>query len=105
MINRDAVLRAIYRAVDAENAGLDAAHQLRPSPDTALYGPGSQLDSLRLVTLIAAVEREVEDDLGVSVVLADERAMSQRRSPFLSIGTLADYITQLAAETAGGATP
>lgn len=103
MITRDLILRAIYRAVDAENIGLGPELQLEKSPDTTLYGPGGKLDSLRLVTLIAAVEREVEDETGASFVLADERAMSQRRSPFLSIGALADYIVQLAAEA--GAAP
>jgi len=41
----------------------------------------------------------VEEQHGVALVLADERAMSQTRSPFLSVGTLADYVCQLAANS------
>jgi hypothetical protein len=40
----------------------------------------------------------VADDLGKAIVLADERAMSQKRSPFATAGTLADYIELLLSE-------
>ncbi|MES2692506.1 MAG: hypothetical protein V4773_03460 [Verrucomicrobiota bacterium] len=103
MNQREAILTAIYEAVKADNIGLEPAQQLALSPDTALYGPGGALDSLRLVTLIAGVEHELEDRLGLSLVLADEKAVSQRRSPFLTIDTLATYVEQLIAEETGPA--
>jgi hypothetical protein len=53
-----------------------------------------------LVTLIVEVEQRLEADFDLVVVLADDRAMSQTRSPFLSVGALADYVMQLAAEQA-----
>lgn len=99
MNQREAILQAIYRAIDADNAGLESAQQLPKSPTTALYGAPGALESLRLVTLVATVECEIEDTFGVPLVLADERALSQRRSPFLTVSTLADYIEQLLAET------
>ena len=40
------------------------------------------------------VERQVEDDFGVAVSLTDEKAMSQRNSPFRSVGALTDYIVE-----------
>ena len=49
------------------------------------------LDSMQLVSLILAIEREVEDTFGVAVTLADERALSMKASPFRSIEALADY--------------
>ena len=95
MADQNAILQAIYRAVDGANEQADADKQIVKTPETALYGANSVLDSLRLVILVVAVEREVEDEFGVSVVLASERAMSQRRSPFLNIASLAEYIAQL----------
>jgi acyl carrier protein len=59
---------------------------------TALLGDGACLDSIGLVTLIVEIEQRLDEQFGVSIVLADERAMSQTRSPFQSIGTLADYV-------------
>ena len=68
-----------------------------PTRDTLLFGDSGLLDSVGLVSLIVAVEQEIENDLGVSIVLADERAMSQKSSPFRSIGALADYAATLVA--------
>jgi acyl carrier protein len=69
------------------------------SEETRLLGRSAVLDSMGLVTLIVDVEQQVEEQHGVALVLADERAMSQTRSPFLSVGTLADYVCQLAANS------
>jgi acyl carrier protein len=67
---------------------------------TRLIGRSAVLDSMGLVTLIVEVEQRLEADFDLVVVLADDRAMSQTRSPFLSVGSLADYVMQLAAEQA-----
>jgi hypothetical protein len=50
---------------------------------------------MRLVSLIVAIEREIEDTFGVAVTLADERALSMKASPFRSIQSLADYVGSL----------
>ncbi|MBI3029544.1 MAG: acyl carrier protein [Candidatus Rokubacteria bacterium] len=63
--------------------------------DTPLFGRDGLLDSLGLVTLVVAVEQAIEDELGVSVSLADERALSQRASPYRTVGALADYAGSL----------
>jgi acyl carrier protein len=56
------------------------------------------LSSLELVSVIVQVEEALQDDYGVAVTIADERAMSQKHSPFRTVGTLADYVCQLVAE-------
>jgi len=60
-----------------------------------LFGREGVLDSLGLVSLLAAVEEAIYDEFEVAVALADERAVSQQRSPFRTIGTLADYAASL----------
>ena len=52
------------------------------SENSNLIGQDGLLDSLGLVNLILLVEERIADELGVSVTLADEKAMSQRSSPF-----------------------
>jgi acyl carrier protein len=69
---------------------------------TRLVGEQAVLASLALVSLIVEVEQTLEDDFGVTLTLADERALSQRHSPFRTIGTLADYVGQLLAEGGAG---
>lgn len=77
----------------------------RPDPtqlgdDTRLIGRKGVLDSMGLVTLIVDVEQRLEEEHDIVVVLADERAMSQKHSPFRSVGSLGDYICQLVAQEA-----
>lgn len=62
---------------------------------TRLYGEKSLLDSTALVSLIADIEEAVFDHSGKEIILADERAMGMRRTPFARVETLTDHIMQL----------
>ena len=96
------IVAAIYRAVDWINGELPPDRQLIKASETRLLGSQSVLDSIHLVSLIVAVEREVEDAFGVAVTLADERALSMQASPFRSIQSLADYIGILIIDARNG---
>jgi hypothetical protein len=85
------IVAAIYRAVDWINGELSPDRQLIKAPETRLLGSESVLGSMQLVSLIIAIEREVEEAFGVALTLADERALSMKASPFGSIQSLADY--------------
>jgi acyl carrier protein len=63
--------------------------------DTQLYGKGGVLDSLGLVRVIADLEEEIYENISKSITLADEKAMSQKSSPFRSVSTLSVYIEKL----------
>jgi acyl carrier protein len=63
--------------------------------ETKLFGNGGALDSLALVSLIADVEEKIYDVFERAIVLADERAMSQRTSPFRDVGSLCNYVEKL----------
>src|SRR5512146_854564 len=68
---------------------------LNATKDTKLYGLGGSLDSLSLVLLISDIEEKVSDKLEKNITLADEKAMSQKNSPFLSVESLSLYIHDL----------
>jgi acyl carrier protein len=70
---------------------------------TRLFGGSGFLDSVGLVSLVLDVEQQVNDRWGLSLSLADDRAVSQQRSPFRSVGSLADYVMLLAGEARQGA--
>lgn len=71
--------------------------------NTRLFGEGGLLDSMALVSLVIAVEQTLEEQHNVAVALADEKALSQRSSPYRTIGTLAAYAAQeLAARRKSG---
>jgi acyl carrier protein len=96
------ILIAIYRAVDWVNEELPPDRHLIKAPETRFLGAQSVLDSMHLVSLIITIERELEDTFGVTLTLADERALSMTASPFRSIQSLADYIGILIREAHNG---
>lgn len=95
--NADQLLSLLRAAAEEVRPEL-AARLDAQGAETRLFGRDSLLDSLGLVTLIAAFEREIEDAHDVTILLADERAMSREHSPFRTAGTLADYATELIRE-------
>jgi acyl carrier protein len=95
---KEKILTIIYAALKDASEELGKPELASPGPETHLYGRRGHLDSLALVNLLADVEQRVADDLGKAIVLADERAMSQKRSPFATTGTLADYVELLLGE-------
>ena len=65
---------------------------------THLIGPKSFIDSLTLVSLIVDIEQKINEEYDITVTIADERAMSQKNSPFRTVGTLTDYVEILVNE-------
>ena len=63
--------------------------------DTLLLGPESAINSLGLVMIVTAFEAAVNDEFGTTIVLANEQAMSRRRSPFRTITALSEYALEL----------
>ncbi|AJQ26093.1 hypothetical protein [Pelosinus fermentans] len=94
------IIGIILHEVSELNEQLDHKVAIENGENAGLYGLTGVLDSLGLVTLIVAVEQAIEDELGLAISLADERAMSQKNSPFRTIGTLADYIVKVSQEEA-----
>jgi acyl carrier protein len=94
---RDEVVESIIEAVHNVAASVRDG---RPLPDkfddsTRLMGRSGLFDSMGLVSLVVEVEQLLESQFEAVIVLADDRAMSQERSPFLTIGSLADYALHL----------
>lgn len=92
------IAQAIYAAVEELNQQLPEERQLDKSNKTELFGQSGKLDSLGLVNLVITIEENVSDEFGVPITVADERAMSQKNSPFKTIGTLGEYIAMLLGE-------
>lgn len=93
------VLTCVYAAIDEGNLDRGDRPPLEKSLDTPIHGTDSGFDSLGLINFVVAVEENVERDLGVMIVLSDDRALSQESSPFESVRTLVAYIEALLAES------
>jgi acyl carrier protein len=97
---KDRIIGLIQQTADGISDDLVMAMDER-GVNTILFGPQGVLDSLGLVNLIVALEAALEDEFGVAVILTDERAMSQTRNPFRTVGALADYALVLIEEEDG----
>ena len=88
------VEQIILAAIETANLTREPDAQVPVTRTAALYGPGAPLDSLGLVALLIGAEDGLRA-AGASVTLADDRAMSQVRSPFRDVPALVDYILKL----------
>lgn len=92
MTKKGRIISVIFSAIDDVNQLLQKDHQLEKSMNTFLFTESGELDSLGLVNLIVAVEQRIEEEFGITITLADGKAMHQNNNPLKTIGTLADYI-------------
>ena len=88
------ILAQVYDAVDLIN-DQNEEFFIEKSRESVLFGKGGGLDSLGLVNLIIAIEQNIEDEFDVNIAINNERAMSQKNSPFRTVGSLADYIEMI----------
>ena len=90
----DEIRAILLGALRTANLTRDAESQLPVADDAPIFGPDSPLDSLGLVALLLDIEDELASR-GCPVMLSDDRAMSQKRSPFRSVDALVEYIHEL----------
>lgn len=95
-MDADRILALVLDALRLTNQTRLAEAQLEVSPTAPIFGPASPLDSLGLVGLLIDLEEACEQ-AGYVVVLSDERALSETRSPFRDVPSLAAYIARLTA--------
>lgn len=91
---REQVAGIVIEAVQ-EALALAAGESVASQPvteDTFLIGQSAVLDSMGLVSAILDIEQRLADDYDIVLTLADERAMSQKNSPFRSVRSLTDYV-------------
>lgn len=95
---RHEILEIIKHSVNTINSTLEFKLPIEQGESCPLYNSSIALDSISLVTLIVDIEQAIEDQFNMPIILANEKAMSQRNSPFRTIGTLTDYILELVKE-------
>ena len=89
------ILNIVYDAVDEINDDLPPEKRIEKSESTELFGESGKLNSLAFVRLIIVTEEKVQEKLGVDITLADKKALSQKNSPFRTIKSLTEYISNL----------
>ena len=93
------ILALVYAAIDEVNAQAVDGKLLEKSPEADLLGGARRVDSLTFVNLVVAIEEQIQDKTGKSVVLVDEDSMALQDQPFRTVGTLAQYVQRVVART------
>jgi acyl carrier protein len=90
----DSIVRtAVQNQLDLDDSTVEVDDR------TTLLGTDAVIDSLGLVNVVIEIEQVLLDDHDVTVILVDEKAMSQRNSPFRDVAALVGYTHELVSES------
>jgi acyl carrier protein len=92
---QDKIEKIIIETLVELNEELENESFENPDSKTKLYGANGGLDSLALVSFITDLEEKISDEFEKEIVLADEKAMSAKTSPFRNVESLTLYINSL----------
>ena len=96
---RSDVIASLYAVIDVLNEQLPKDRKLEKSPELALVGPDSAIDSLMLINLVVETEGRIAEKFGCEVMLVDLLGLPPQNNPFRTLGTLADDLVMRLAAT------
>ena len=85
----------VINQVEQLNDTFPEAQKIIVNENTVLFGNGSSIDSLSLVSIIVDLEMFFSIEHCHDISLTDDRAMAREKSPFTNITTLVDYIFEM----------
>lgn len=88
------VRNIVYRAIESQELLLGETIDRSLGDEAPLFGNDGPLDSMALVSLITHIEELVDTEMQMSIILVSEKAMSARRSPFATVGSLVGFIKE-----------
>lgn len=91
---REKILSVVKIAITDLNEELDYESLENVTEETPIFGGSDSIDSLSLVSLVVGLESEIKKVFGKKILLADEKAVSSRNSPYRTVGNLVDFIAQ-----------
>lgn len=98
MLVKNEIQKIIIKALSDVNEEKAPNERFQVDLETKLFGENAALDSLSLVSVIVDVEAAISEMLGQDISLTDDRAMSQKISPFADVNSLTSYIEILVSE-------
>jgi acyl carrier protein len=96
MKTKEDILQIVQKVIEQLNENEERIGcEIPKEPETRLIGYNSQLDSLGLIILIVGIEQEIDTVFKIKITIADDKAMSEKHSPFKSIDSLTEYVLGL----------
>ena len=96
------ITQMLFSIIDELNQLQSGEAHLTKDVQAPLAGDFGRLDSAGLINLIVLTEQKTAQELGRTILLTDERTMSQINVVFRTLGSLADYIHLLLNEKRDG---
>ena len=88
----EALIINLLKELGSEN---DNENLINANSKTKLFGENGNFDSMVLVIFISDLEEIIDEEFGKNLTLADDRAMSQKTSPFRNVESLTKHIQRL----------
>ena len=86
------IFEIVSHAIEDLNEELEYDHLRSISEDTHLFGGDDSIDSISLARLVTEIELLIDEKFNQKIILADEKAMSMKNSPYRSVGNLVIFI-------------
>lgn len=99
MIDKERVVKVIFKAIDETNEQLAKDAQIKKDSVSVLLGPNSVLDSLGSAVFFSAVEAKVKEEFKIEITLLNENVLSHKDNPFATMGKFIDYICDMLNES------
>ena len=87
---RNEIIRAVVDTIGVVNPDVGTV-----DADTRLLGPNAVLDSAGFVTLLVALEENLESAVDLSASFLEQDDVDAPGHPFSKVGVLADHIVRL----------
>ena len=94
-MNKDEIYKTVVKQLEYINETLPEEQKFLVSRETILFGRGSSIDSMSLVSVIVDLEGFFFDEMGMEISLTDDNAMTREISPYDNVSNLVDYLDEL----------
>lgn len=94
-MTKQEITAIVINQVEQLNETFSDIQKISVNENTVLFGNGSSIDSLSLVSVIVDLEMLFSDEHGFDISLTDDRAMTREISPFDSVASLVDFIFEI----------
>jgi acyl carrier protein len=94
-MEKQEIYEIVQNQLSTLNETLPDDQKFSVTQNTILFGKGSSIDSMSLVSVIVDLESYFFDEKGIEISLTDDKAMTREISPFDNVSNLVDYLNEL----------
>jgi acyl carrier protein len=94
-MEKQEIYEIVQNQLSTLNETLPDDQKFSVTQNTILFGKGSSIDSMSLVSVIVDLESYFFDEKGIEISLTDDKAMTREISPFDNVTNLVDYLNEL----------